>query len=165
VPSTKSQIAKFITKYSPSVASEFRSARAHVRKLFPRGFELIYDNYNALGTGFSPTSRSSDIVISVVAYPKWVTLFFFRGVHLPDPEKILQGSGSKIRSLRLTPFSLLRSQAVEELLAQAIRPLAAELVAAPRLTAVVKSVSARQRPRRPPPKSQKQPATRKRRVA
>jgi hypothetical protein len=151
--STQPEIAKFIARYSPAVAIQFRSARARIRKLFPRGFELVYDNYNALGSGFSPTLRSSDIVISVVAYPKWVTLFFFNGVHLPDPEKILQGAGPRIRSLRLQPFSLLKSQAVEELLAQAVRPLAADFAGAAKITTVVKSVSARQRPRRPTQKS------------
>ena len=129
--STQNQIAQFIAKYSPSVATQFRSARAHIRKLFPRGFELVYDNYNALGSGFSPTTRSSDIVVSVVAYPKWVTLFFFNGVHLSDPDRILQGSGARIRSLRLQPFSLLGSEAVEELLAQTVRPLTADLATAP----------------------------------
>lgn len=147
------QIARFIAKYSPDVAREFRAARAHVRKLFPRGHELVYDNYNALGMGFSPTARSSDIVISVVAYPKWVTLFFFNGARLPDPEKLLQGSGARIRSLRLKPFSLLRSAAVADLLEQAIRSIEPELTGAPLLKTTVNSVSARQRPRRPPAKT------------
>jgi hypothetical protein len=148
-----------IARYSPAVATQFRSARARIKKLFPRGFELVYDNYNALGIGFSPTLRSSDIVISVVAYPNWVSLFFFNGTHLRDPEKILQGSGARIRSLRLQPFSLLKSEAVEELLAQAIHPLATDLAAAPRITTVLKSVSAKQRPRRPVEKSRRQAAT------
>lgn len=84
--------------------------------------------------------------------------------HLPDPEKILQGSGSRIRSLRLEPFSLLRSEIVEELLAQSIHPLAAELAVAPRLTTIIKSESARQRPRRPSQKSTQPTVRRKGRV-
>lgn len=146
---SKGQIATFIAKYSPDVARQFRTARATLRRLFPRGYELVYDNYNALGCGFSPTSRSSDILVSVVAYPKWVTLFFFNGRSLGDPEGLLQGSGVRIRSLRLQPFALLTTDAVGELLAQAIEESRSELQAAARLSTVVKSVSARQRPRRP----------------
>jgi hypothetical protein len=145
----KSQIAAFIARYSPDVARQFRSARATLRRLFPRGYELVYDNYNALGCGFSPTPRSSGILVSVVAYPKWVTLFFFNGRRLSDPDRLLQGSGTKIRSIRLQPFALLKSEAVGSLLAQAIEDSRSELTAAPRLSTVVKSVSARQRPRRP----------------
>src|SRR5688572_12442644 len=113
----KGQIETFIAKYSPDVARQFRTARAHVRRLFPRGHELVYDNYNAFGCGFSPTPRTSDIVVSVVAYPKWVTLFFFHGNRLQDPEGLLQGSGVRIRSVRLQPSSLLKSRAVGDLLA------------------------------------------------
>jgi hypothetical protein len=145
----KGQIDTFIAKYSPDVARQFRAARAHVRRLFPRGHELVYDNYNAFGCGFSPTPRTSDIVVSVVAYPKWVTLFFFHGKHLRDPESLLQGSGVRIRSIRLQPPSLLNSQAVADLLAQVLAKVGPELAAAPRLSATIRSVSVRQRPRRP----------------
>lgn len=151
----RNQTSRFIAKYSRPVAAQFRSARAYVRKLFPRGYELVYDNYNALGCGFSTTPRSSNVVVSVVAYPKWVTLFFFNGKRLPDPDKILQGSGVRIRSLRLQPASLLQSKAVHALLSHVIGPYAADLAAAPKLTTIVKSVAARQRPRRPPEKAAK----------
>jgi hypothetical protein len=149
-PLQRSQIAGFTAKYSPDVARQFRAARATLRRLFPRGYELVYDNYNALGCGFSPTPRSSDILVSVVAYPRWVTLFFFDGRRLNDPDGLLRGSGVRIRSLRLQPFALINSVAVGKLLAQAIDESRAELKTAPRLSTVIKSVSARQRPRRPP---------------
>jgi hypothetical protein len=145
----KSQVSKFIAKYSPSVASQFRAARSSVRAHFPRGYELVYDNYNALGCGFSTSPRASDVLVSVVAYPNWVTLFFFRGVRLSDPDGILQGSGSRIRSLRLVPPSLLSSKPVQALLKQAIAQVRDELAVAPAISTIVKSVSAKQRPRRP----------------
>ena len=167
MPSTKSQISGFIAKYSPPVASQLRTARSEVRALFPRGYELVYDNYNALGFGFSTSSRASDVVVSVVAYPKWVTLFFFHGVYLSDPGSILQGSGSRIRSLRLSPPSLLGSKPVKALLRQAIAQVKDELAAAPAISTIVNSVSARQRPRRPAaqPAKKRAAARRVRRVA
>jgi hypothetical protein len=157
MPSTKSQIAAFIAKFTPEVASEFRTARAHVRKYFPRGYELVYDNYNAFGCGYSTTLLSSGVVISVVAYPRWVSLFFFQGKYLSDPEKLLQGSGARIRSIRLQPVSLVKSEAVHALLTQAIAKSKHELAAAPALSTRIKSVVAKQRPRRPSTK----PAPRK----
>ena len=147
----QTQIATSLAKYSPDVARQFRAARAAratLRRLFPRGYELVYDTYNGLGCGFSPTPRSSDIVISVLAYPRWVTLFFFEGRYLEDPEGLLQGSGVRIRSLRLQPFTVLKSQAVGTLLEQAIGDIRLELATAPRLSTVLKSVSPRQRPRK-----------------
>ena len=145
----KSQISAFIDKFSPEVAAQFRAARAHVRTFFPRGYELVYDNYNAFGCGYSTTRINSGVQVSVVAYPRWVTLFFFHGRYLADPEKLLQGSGARIRSIRLQPISLVRSQAVQELLRQAIARCKAELAAAPKLSTSIKSVVAKQLPRRP----------------
>jgi hypothetical protein len=149
LPSTSSQVAQFIAKFSPSVAAHFRVARKGVRKFFPRGYELVYDNYNAFGCGYSTTPRASGVLISVVAYPRWVTLFFFHGKSLVDPEKLLQGTGARIRSVRLDPPELLESKAVRALLKQAIAQFSVELAAAPKLSTTVKTVVAKQRPRRP----------------
>ena len=146
---TPTELATFIAKYSPPIQTQFRAARSHLKKLLTLGYELVYDNYNGLGCGFSTTTKSSGIFISIVAYPKWITLFFFNGVRLPDPQRMLQGSGVKIRSLRLQPFTLLKSAEVDALLAHAINAVEVELAAAPKMTTVVKSVSAKQRPRRP----------------
>ena len=149
MPSSKSQIAAFIAKFTPDVAREFRTARAHVRRYFPRGYELVYDNYNAFGCGYSTTLLNSGVLISVVAYPRWVSLFFFDGTRLADPEKLLQGSGARIRSIRLQPVSLVKSEAVHALLTQVIARHRQELSAAPILSTRIKSIVAKQVPRRP----------------
>jgi hypothetical protein len=149
MPSTQSQISSLIARFSPDVARLFRRARSEVRTLFPRGFELVYDNYNAFGCGYSFTAKNSGVVMSVVAYPRWVTLFFFYGTKLADPDGILQGSGTRIRSVRLNPPALLKSKAVRTLLRQAIAQYAADFQAAPRLSTHIKSVVAKQLPRRP----------------
>jgi hypothetical protein len=151
--SNKSQISSFINRFSPEVASQFRAARAHVRKLFPRGYELVYDNYNAFGCGYSTTKSSSGVLISVVAYPRWVTLFFFSGKYLSDPEKLLQGSGVRIRSIRLEPFSVLKSEGVKDLLQQVISKYKVELATAPVISTSIKSIVAKQLSRRPATKS------------
>ena len=162
MPGTSSQVSGFMARYSPLVASQLRAARSEVRALFPRGYELVHDNYNALGFGFSTSPKASGVVVSVVAYPRWVTLFFFHGIHLSDPDGILQGSGSRIRSVRLAPASLLASKPVRALLKQAIARVEHELATAPAISTTIKSVSARQRPRRPadPPVKKKARAKR-----
>lgn len=143
------QLASFIGRFSPEVASGFRMARAHVKNFFPRGYELVYDNYNAFGCGYSTTPINSGVLISVVAYPRWVSLFFFHGKSLRDPGKLLQGSGTRIRSIRLQPASLVKSAAVNALLRQAIAQFKDELAAAPPVTTRIKSIVAKQLPRRP----------------
>jgi hypothetical protein len=143
------QIRGFLRKYSPAVAADVQIARRALKRLVPRGYELVYDNYNTLAFGISPTLRAGGAIVSVAAYPKWVTLFFLHGKGLQDPRGLLQGSGARVRSIRLAPVKLINSRPVQQLLRQALAPHRAELAAAPRLSPVVKSVSAKQRPRRP----------------
>ena len=146
----ESQIARFLAKYSPAIAEQLREARKRLRASFPRGFELVYDNYNALVFGISPTERTGDAFISVAGYPKWVTLFFLQGTGLRDPKSLLEGQGKQVRSIRLEDPARIDAPEVQALIAQAARPCSSAFLAAPTLTTIVKSVSAKQRPRRPP---------------
>ena len=130
-----------------------KEARARLRSFFPRGFELVFDNYNALVFGISTTERAKEAFISVAGYPKWLTLFFLYGTQLRDSKGLLEGSGKQVRSIRLkTPEDINKTE-VEALIAQAIRPHESALQAAPPLTTTIKMIVAKQRPRRPASKA------------
>jgi hypothetical protein len=147
--SVESQIDLFLGKYEPAIEAQLREARRRLCALFPRGFELVFDNYNALVFGISPSERTPDAFVSIAGYPKWVTLFFLHGADLDDPGGLLEGEGKQVRSIRLkTPADIDRPE-VMELVAQATRSREAAFLAAPKRTTVVKLVSAKQRPRRP----------------
>jgi hypothetical protein len=145
----EAQIDAFLAKYTPEIEAQLRDARARLRAAFPRGVEMVFDNYNALVFGIGPSAKTSESFISIAGYPKWVTLFFLRGVDLDDPEGLLEGGGSQVRGIRLESPSDMDAPAVAALIAQARRPHEAALRVAPALTTVVKLVSAKQRPRRP----------------
>jgi hypothetical protein len=147
-PSPERRLAGFIGKFTPDVARSAEAARMRIRKLLPGAFELVYDNYNALALAFSPTEKASDIILSVALYPRWVSLFFARGVDLPDPEHLLRGSGSRIRHVVLEPVGILDEPAVRALIRAAVATHPTPLSGG-RGRTIIKSVSARQRPRRP----------------
>jgi hypothetical protein len=151
----KAQLDGFIAKYSPDVASMGRAAIARMRKMLPAAQVLVYDNYNALAVGFGPSDRSSEIVFSIAMYPRWVSLFFAKGAGLPDPHKRLQGSGSVVRHVVLTDLALLDHPQIRELMQQALARSGASLQTGKRGAIVIKSISARQRPRRPAAKPAK----------
>jgi hypothetical protein len=146
----KAQLDGFIAKYSPQVAKLGRVAIARMRKLLPAAQVLVYDNYNALAVGFGPSERATDIVFSIAFYPRWVSLFFAKGAGLPDPHKRLKGSGSVFRHVVLTEVTVLDDPQIRALMQQALARSAASLQAGKRGAIVIKSISARQRPRRPP---------------
>lgn len=143
------QIDAFLAKYTPAIEAQLRDARGRLRARFPRGFELVFDNYNALVFGIAPTERTRDAFISVAGYPKWVTLFFLFGTDLRDPEGLLEGAGKQVRSVRLKTSADIDAPAVRALIDQSIVPHAAALHAAPPLSTIVKPAAAKQRPRRP----------------
>jgi hypothetical protein len=145
----ESRIAGFLGKYTPAIEAQLREARTRLRARFPRGFELVYDNYNALVFGISPTERTSDAFLSVAGYPRWVTLFFLHGASLRDPHGLLEGEGKQVRGVRLGEAGTINTPEVEALIAQAVAARKSAFLAAPPLTTIVKSVSAKQRPRRP----------------
>jgi hypothetical protein len=145
----ESQIDTFLAKYSPEVSAQLRSARTHLRAMFPLGYELVYDNYNALVFAFSSTERASGAFLSVAGYPKWVNLFFSHGAGLSDPGRLLQGSGSRVRSIRLQSAEYLLEPAVQALISQAMEPHREALQHAKPLQTSIKAIAAKQRPRRP----------------
>lgn len=145
----ESQIAGFVAKYAPAIQDQLRDARSRLRALFPRGHELVFDNYNALVFGISATERTTDSFVSIAGYPKWVTLFFLRGVDLVDPAGLLVGDGKQVRSIRLESAADLDRPEVLALIAQATLPHASTFGAAPPLTTTVRMVGEKQRPRRP----------------
>jgi hypothetical protein len=147
----EAQIRGFLGEYSPAIATELRRARARLRALLPRGYELVFNNYNALVFAYSPTPKGSQCLLSVAGYPQWINLFFAGGATLPDPTARLQGSGKSIRSVRLSSARVLDEPDVRALLAYAITRVQRELAAAAPLTTVIKGVAAKRRSRRPAP--------------
>ena len=145
----ESKIDTFLGKYTPGIEAQLREARSRLRALFPRGFELVFDNYNALVFAISPSERAPDAFVSVAGYPKWVTLFFLHGADLRDPAKLLEGQGKQVRSIRLNTPADINTPEVEALISQAALPRKSAFLAAPPLSTIIKSVMTKQRPRRP----------------
>jgi hypothetical protein len=143
------QVDGFLAKYEPAIEADLRAARKRLCAKFSHGFELIFDNYNALVFGISATQKASDAFISIAGYPRWVTLFFLNGATLDDPHRLLEGDGKQVRSVRLKSPAELDTPDVQALIDQAAHHHAAALAAAPPLASVVKMVVAKQRPRRP----------------
>jgi len=143
-------IADFLAKYDPAIAKEARAARGILRKAMPTAVELVYDNYNALVFAFATTEKASDIVLSIALYPRWITLFFLHGKTLDDPEGLLEGAGKEIRGVRLEGGAKdLEKRAVKALVRQALTQAKVPLPKTGKGATIVKSVSKKQRPRRP----------------
>jgi len=144
------QLRTFIDKFEPKHQAVIRAARKALRKIFPTATELAYDNYNFFVIGFGPTERPSDCIVSIAAAANGVGLCFIRGASLPDPSKVLLGSGKQTRFVRLPTAEVLQQLAVQTLLTVAADRAKTPLPASGRGRLIIRSVSAKQRPRRKP---------------
>ena len=148
----ESQLRAFIEKFAPKDQRLIRAVRSAVRKRFPTAHELVYDNYNFFVIGYSPTERPSDAIVSIAARANGIGLCFIRGAGLPDPKKLLLGSGNQTRFIRLESASVLANPDVEALVAAAIDRSKTPLPVTGRGKLIIRSVSAKQRPRQKPAK-------------
>jgi hypothetical protein len=144
----RNQLAGFVARYAPGVAQLARRVLSTMRSRLPGAWELVYDNYNGLAVVYGPTEKVSDGVFSIVLYPGWVSLFFTRGAELPDPEGLLCGTGKRIRHIVVEHAQTLDAPGVRALMEAALGG-AKSFDRTRRGKTVIKSVSPRQRPRRP----------------
>jgi hypothetical protein len=142
------QLSAFLSKFEPKMAAVIRACRGALRHRFPSPNELVYDNYNFFVIGYCTTERPSDCVVSLTANAKGVGLSFYHGATLPDPHKLLQGAGTQNRFIRLAGPETLAIPEVESLLAAAAAQADPPFAAAGRGALIIRSVSAKQRPRR-----------------
>ena len=148
VASVSKQLAAFIAKFDPKVAILIRACRTEMRKLLPTAIELVYDNYNFFVIGYASTERASDAILSIAAAANGVGLAFLHGASLPDPRKLLLGAGKQNRFIRLPTLEPLRSPDVLTLIRAAVAQARTPFPVTGGGHTVIKSISAKQRPRR-----------------
>jgi hypothetical protein len=152
--SPTAQLDAFLDKFTPDIAAQARTALRKMRARLPGAIELVYDNYNALAIGFSPTDRASEAIFSIALFPRWVSLFFLiNGTRLRDPAGLLAGNGKQARHIVLETSALLDAPAVQDLIAQALELSPQPIDPAQPRRLIIKSISAKQRTRRPSAKS------------
>src|SRR6201986_5076918 len=142
------QLTSFIEKFEPGHQALIRAMRKALRKRLPTANELVYDNYNFFVIGYCSTERPSDCILSLAAGANGVGLSFYHGATLPDPHKLLLGRGSQNRFIRIESAATLARPEVEELIAPAIGQAQKPLPGSGRGKLVIRSISAKQKPRR-----------------
>jgi hypothetical protein len=91
-------LLKFLKPFNDDIKEIALWLREFVWDLYPSSNELIYDNYNALAVGWSPTDRVGHTFCSIaVGSNKYVHFGFYWGSEIADPEKMLLGKGNQYR--------------------------------------------------------------------
>jgi len=146
----EAQLAVFMARFTPEVAELAGAVLDKMRTRFPSAIQMVYDNYNFLVIGFSPTERPSQAIFSIALSARAVNLCFLQEAGtFPDPKKLLQGNGKQARHIRLESTEALDRPAIKALMSQAVKRAAVPFAATTAGQLIIKSVSAKQRPRRP----------------
>jgi hypothetical protein len=92
-------LVKFLKPFQPEIQETALWLREFVWNLYPKANELIYDNYNAVAFGWSPTDKVGHTFCSIAVGRSShnVHFGFYWGNEIADPRKILLGQGNQYR--------------------------------------------------------------------
>jgi len=92
-------LLKFLKPFSEDIKDTVLWLRNFVWNLYPKTNELIYDNYNALAFGWSPTDKVGHTFCSIAVgrTSKNIHFGFYWGAEIADPKKMLLGNGNQYR--------------------------------------------------------------------
>ena len=141
----ESQLRSLIEKFDPTDQKLVRSVRSALRKRFPTANELVYDYGTSLVIAYSPTEHGVESIVSTAARTDGVRLYFMHGPQLPDPKKLLMGSGKQARFIPVKSAKELVNPDVEALIAAAIDQASVPLPSTGRGRLVIKPTAASRR--------------------
>jgi hypothetical protein len=146
--SPEKRVRGFIAKFAPKHQTLIRAARRMLRTRMPTASELVYDNYNFFVIGYSPSERPTDTIVSLTAAANGVGLMFpYCGTKLPDPHKILLGSGRQNRFIRVESAATLSRPEVQVVISAAVG-LSKPLPTTGKRKLIIRLIAPKQRPRR-----------------
>jgi hypothetical protein len=153
VDDTKS-LKKFLSVFPEEQQQTALWLREFIRRLYPNCNELIYDNYNALAFGWSPTERQGHTFCSVAIgrTSHNIHFGFYWGSQISDPEEKLIGEGNQYRYLLVQGKSDFPKEYIKKLVKEAYANSLAKVKDKTELVqgrTIVKSISEKKRARLP----------------
>ncbi|HVU15284.1 MAG TPA: hypothetical protein VHD32_00050 [Candidatus Didemnitutus sp.] len=143
----EAELRELIFRFAPAHEQVMAAVRRHLRKRLPTAHELVYEYRDVAVISISPNEHGYEGILVLRAGAKGVELCFNRANELPDPTKLLQGSGKQVRSMPVEDASMLKRPEVARLIEEAIARNPVPFARAGRGAVVIRSTSAAQRRR------------------
>ena len=148
--SAEAELRTLIAKFAPAHQRLVAAMRRSLRKRLPTTYELVYEYRDCFVISFSPNEHGYEGVLAIRGSANGVRLYLNRGKGLPDPAKLLQGSGKQTRWIDVDGASTLARPEVACLIDEAIARNRVPLANTGRGPIVIRSVSVKPRRRRRP---------------
>lgn len=143
--SAETEVSGLIAKFAPAHRKFVGALRRSLRKRLPTAHEIVYEYRDFFVISYSPNEHGYEGVLGIRAGANGIRLFFNRGKELPDPRKVLHGSGGLTRWVSLEGASAFARPEVERLVDEAIARNRVPFPSAGRGPVVIRSTSATQR--------------------
>src|SRR5262245_27626545 len=147
--SAEAELRTLIDKFAPAHLRLVGATRRSLRKRLPTAHEVVYEYRDCFVVSYSPNEHGYEGGLAVRGSADGVRLDFNRGNELPDPEKLLQGSGGQTRWIHLEGASTLARPEVARLIDEALARNRVPFARAGRGSVVIRPTSAKQRRRKP----------------
>lgn len=143
-------LLKFLEPFHKDILDTVLWLRAFAWDLYPRCNELIYDNYNAVAFGWSPTARLGHTFCSIAIgrTSKNIHFGFYWGNKIADPKNMLLGAGNQYRYILVKDKKLFPKTYIKSLMKEAFAHSMAKVKDKKELVegnTIVKSVSVKKR--------------------
>jgi hypothetical protein len=153
-------LLKFLKPFPPDIQERALWLRAFVWDMYPQCNELIYDNYNALAFGWSPTDRVGHTFCSIAVGRTSgnVHFGFYWGSQIADPKKILIGEGNQYRYILVSDLKKFPKAYITKLIKDAYANSLAKVKDQKQImhgATITKAVSAGKRTLKPKAKAKK----------
>src|SRR5271170_4356012 len=91
--SAEAQLRMLIAEFAPAHLRLISAMRRWLRKRLPTAHEVVYEYRDFFVISYSPTEQGYEGVLVIRGSANGVMLYFNHGKELPDPLKLLKGSG------------------------------------------------------------------------
>lgn len=142
------QVRELIGTFAPAHERLIGALRRSLRKRLPTALEVVYEYRDCFVISYSPSERGYEGVLSLRASEDGVRLYLNQGKGVPDPEKLLRGSGTQARWMAIEGASTLAQPAVARLIDAALALNKVPFADTGRGAVVIRSTTAKKRARR-----------------
>ena len=112
------QIDEFLSNYSDEVFTRASELREVLLTNLPGIIEQI--DVPAKMIAYSYGQKYAEMICTIIPSKKGLKLGFYKGVDLPDPDKLLEGSGKISRYVEIRSAEQIKSPALKKLIESAL---------------------------------------------
>jgi len=146
LPTPSAQFSAFLSRFPPEIVSLAKRCMSRLRHALPGTNQIVYDYAHSVVVSFSMSEHGYEAIVAIAISPEAVRLYVDKS--LPDPKGLLEGTGTKVRSVTVNSAADIDRGDVHALIKAAIRHSGVTLPRTGSNTMIIKSKSKNSKPKK-----------------